>query len=211
MSSREPPFPIIMKNQSSENDTMCQFSPDKLKAVNAGAVNVLMVVLSVFTASCMHEWMKNVVMNGIEFERIRYSRNESDTISIIGYMKHDHVIQGYPCKKGWIHFTKHKELKLFCLSESCEVENVLLPAGCWIINARRSDVTTVVFPDDTIIQGFPVRGGGGAKGARTGFYKSGKLRNFFPYKDFVRNGEKFRKSIFNFVQITSDGKCSQVE
>lgn len=155
------------------------------------------------------KWIKNVEIDGIEYAKIRYSRNSSDTISIIGFMDNNNTIQGYPCKKGWIHFSKEKDLKLFCLSQTCEVENIMLPVDSWIINAHIDNFTTVVLPNDTIIQGYPVRGGGGVTGARTRFYKSGKLMSFFPSNNFVDNDVKFKKSIFNPVHISSDGTLTQ--
>jgi len=85
----------------------------------------------------------------------------------------------------------------------------MLPEGCWIIDFQNGDFTTVVFPNDTIIQGFPIRGGGGVKGVRTRFYKSGSLKSFFPSKDFISSDTEFKKSIFNSVQISPDGILTQ--
>jgi hypothetical protein len=147
-----------------------------------------------------------VEKEGMEFKKIRYSCNEEDTISIIGFLKSDIDIDHYPCKRGWVHFTKDWELKLFCLYKAAEVENVDLPKGSWIIENQKDDYITVVFPADTTIQGFPVRGGGGVKGARTQFYKSGELKNFFPAQDFVLNGIQYRKSLLNYVKLTRNGQ-----
>jgi hypothetical protein len=172
---------------------------------------LILLFLIIINISCAQSirWINNEEINSIQFKKIRYSCNDSDTISIIGFMNYNNIIQGYPCKKGWVHFTKEKDLKLFCLSETHEVENIMLPVGCWIIDTQNDNFTTVVFPNDTIIQGFPVSGGGGVKGARTRFYKSGKLKSFFPSKDFISNDTKFKKSIFHSVKILSDGSLIQ--
>ncbi|RLD35641.1 MAG: hypothetical protein DRI74_10490 [Bacteroidetes bacterium] len=159
--------------------------------------------------SCSHEWIKDVKINEIDFDKIRYSCNESDTISIIGFMKNDNEIQGYPCKKGWVHFTKEKEIKLFCLSKAYTIGHTKLPSMCWIIDARNDDFITVVFPNDTIIQGFSVRGGGGAKGVRTVFTKKGVLKSFFPSKDFIRNNVTYKRSLLNPVDILPNGSIEQ--
>lgn len=182
---------------------------NKIKMKKFKFTCLVLIIFSMIAISCTHEWIKDVKINGIEFEKIRYSCNESDTISIICFMKYDNIIQGYPCKKGWIHFTKEKDLKLFCLSELFDVENIILSENCWILDAQNCNFTTVVFPNDTIIQAYPISGGCGVKGARTKFYKSGKLKSFFPSKNFVISGTEFKKSIFNSVQISSDGNLTQ--
>lgn len=172
---------------------------------------LILLLFSILHISCVQnaKWIKNVEIDAIPFAKIRYSCNDSDTISIIAYLNNNTIIQEYPCNKGWVHFTKEKDLKLFCLSEPYEVADIMLPEGCWIIDAQNGDFTTVVFPNDTILQGFPVSGGGGVKGVRTKFYKSGSLKSFFPSNDFISNDTEFKNSIFNSVHISSDGKLTQ--
>jgi len=170
-----------------------------------------LIIVCLFIVFCVpgRKWIKDIEINGIEFEKMRYSCNDRDTISIIGFIKKNTEIEGYPCKKGWVHFTKQWKLKLFCLSESAIVENIPVPKGSWIIFTATNHYTTVVFPNNTFIQGFPVRGGGGVKGIRTRFDQTGKLVSFFPSKDFVRNNIQYKKSLIHPVIIAADGKLFQ--
>lgn len=170
---------------------------------------VPLIIISMLAISCSHQWIRNTRLNGIEFDKIRYSCNKSDTIAIIGYLRNDTMIQGYPCKKGWIHFTKDMEIKLLCLSKTYDLGETKLPPKSWIINAHHDDYITVVFPKDTLIQGYPVRGGGGVTGIRTRFDKTGVLKSFFPSTSFTQNSTTYKKSLINAVQVLPDGNLMQ--
>ena len=172
---------------------------------------VSIILLIGILISCIQQerWMRNVKINEVEFEKVRYSFKDRDTIAIIGFMKKNNEIQGYPCKKGWVHFTKDKKLELFCLSKPYVIENISLPKESWIINIQNDKFTTVVLPNDATIQELPVKGGKGVKGTRTIFYKNGDLKSFSPNQNFIKNGIKFKKSMLRPIQISSNKEITQ--
>ena len=49
--------------------------------------------------ACGAKWLRDVEMDGIKFKKIK----TGDSGIIIGYLNENTTIQGYPCKKGWVH------------------------------------------------------------------------------------------------------------
>jgi len=160
--------------------------------------------LCLLSSSC-HKWVYDGELNGIQFKKVRYSTSDSDTISIIGYIDENKVINEIPCAAGWVHFTSDWKLKLFCLSETSQIKNVVLPSGTWVVSNYTEESLVVVFPDDTIIGTFPVKGGGGSKGVHTSFYDDGNLKSFFAFEKFEHIGVTYKKSIFNSINLTEEG------
>ncbi len=163
------------------------------------------ISLFLFLPSC-NKWTYDEELNGIQFKKYKYSIGDNDTISIIGYIDSDMKINNIECAAGWIHLTPDMNLKLFCLAKPNQIKNVLLPKDTWIVSNYTYDNLTVVFPEDTLINEFPVKGGGGSKGAHTSFYDNGNLKSFFPFKKFEHNGIIYKKSIYKSVKLNENGE-----
>ncbi|HOZ29427.1 MAG TPA: hypothetical protein PLL66_00770 [Bacteroidales bacterium] len=167
-------------------------------------LTVLAIVSCVIFSSCK-KWVYDDELNDIQFKKYRYAISDNDTVSVIGYIEENKVINEIPCASGWVHFTADMKLKLFCLSETIEINNVLLPAGSWIVSNYSDENLIVVFPEDTLIGSFPVKGGGGSKGVQTSFYDNGNIKSFFPYQKFEYQGKEYKKSIFNSINLDENG------
>lgn len=176
-------------------------------------------ILLIVTTVCLNitcngqytKWQKNIEINNIQFEKLRYSLSGTDTTNIIGFVKNDTEIAGFPCKAGWVHFTKEWDPTLLCLSAATTVHNLKLVPNSWILLHPEKEYFSVVFPKDTTVQGYPCKGGGGSKGARTGFYKSGKLRSFFATRDVQIDDVDCKGSIFHSVQLHENGKLKSAK
>lgn len=180
----------------------------KFKYCISHCLIIITIILSFYACNgqVVKKWIKNITVNQIEFEKIRYVKENSDTISIIGFLKENTNINGLPCKKGWIHFTKDWEADLFCLSKSAVIDSVLFPENTWIVQKVHPEYIIVVYPHDTLINNYPVKGGGGSSGVHTTYYITGKIRSFFPYQDFDLQGIPCKKSIMQSVKFHSNGQ-----
>ena len=169
-----------------------------IKLFIAGLATLLITIFS----GCKN-WEYDTEKNGIHFSKI--SQPESGTI--IGYMTENQDIHGFPCEKGWIHFKQNWQLQSFQLSKEFTINNTLLPAHTWIHLPYHEGQTGYVcsLPHDYKIQGYLCGGSGGYKGTHTGFYNSGKLRNFFPPKDVTVDGVPCEASPFMFVGLYENG------
>ncbi|MDR0842253.1 MAG: hypothetical protein LBP68_02410 [Acidobacteriota bacterium] len=67
------------------------------------------------------------------------------------------VIDGYPVARG--QFNEAGELKAFYSSAPIEFHGDTFPTGTWIGLKADQRIATVVFPEDTTIQGYRIRGG----------------------------------------------------
>ena len=169
-------------------------------------------VIFFLSVSCNFQytkWDRNVSNEKMNFSRVRYSIQETDTTSIIGYLKNNTVINGYPCKQGWVHFTKDWQPKLFCLYKKSTVNNVQLRKGSWVVLNPGRNFFSVVFPNDTIVENFRCKGGGGVNGFQTSFYNSGKLKEFFTDENITIDHIECKHGIKNPIKLHENGKlCS---
>ena len=150
------------------------------------------------------KWEYNTEKNGISFKKIYQSKGGTHT----GYMTENHMIHGFPCEKGWIHFKKNWELLSFQLSENFIYKNEMLPAHTWVHLPYHDAQTGYVcsFPFDYKVQGYLCSGSGGYKGTHTGFYENGKLRSFFSSEDVLVNGIPCEASLLVNVKLHENGK-----
>lgn len=153
-------------------------------------------------------WEKNKEINGIRFQKLRYGIRDGDTLAIIGYLKTETQVAGYPCRADWIHFSKNWDLKLFRLSDEATINDFKYPKDAWI---RVTDDRTVicVFPQATRVQGYLCKGGGGAKGIQTAFYQSGRLRSFFSDDAIWIQGIKCKGGVFSIIGLYENGNLKQ--
>lgn len=158
----------------------------------------LCISIPVIFSSCnggYTAWQENKSVHGIEFDKIRYGIEDNDTTTVIGYLKADTMIDQYPCAADWVHFTKDWKLKLFRLSSKAEINNFEYCENSWIRFSQDGNVICV-FPENMTVQGYKCRGGGGASGISTSFYKNGRLQYFYSEGD-IRIGDVLCKSNVN--------------
>jgi hypothetical protein len=171
---------------------------------------VAILVTVALTSSCSGQytkWEKNITINNIEFKKIRYGLNESDTTVIIGFLKQSTFIDGYRCKANWIHLNKNRKPVLFQLDEETVINNIAFQKDSWII--KDGENLACVFVRDTVIQGYLCRGGGGPKGIQTSFYTDGNLKSFFARGD-VRIGKvKCQGGIIHPVILYENGTLKE--
>ncbi|MBN2420488.1 MAG: hypothetical protein JXL81_13950 [Deltaproteobacteria bacterium] len=173
----------------------------KKNTVKIISLNLILVISTCFSG-CKN-WEYNIEKNGIHFTKICESENRT----IIGYMKENLYIQGFPCEKGWIHFKKDWQLQSFQLSKGFTYNNTPLPAHTWILFPYHESQTGYVLalPFDYEIQGYLCGGSGGYKGTHTGFYDNGRLRSFFPPEDVAVDGIPCEASLLYNVNLYENG------
>lgn len=154
-------------------------------------------------------WEKDVIVNQIDFEKLRYAMDGKDTIAIIGYLKNPGLIEGYPCAADWVHFTKDWKLELLRLNQSTVINNFEYSKDCWIRFKKKDHTVICVFPDDAIIQGYECRGGGGASGIQTVFYENGRLKYFYSHDDLQIGGVLCKGGVFSIIGLHPDGSLME--
>ncbi len=170
---------------------------------------VFIVLLSISCSSQYTNWERDVNKKNMNFSKVRYALHKTDTICIMGYLKSNTDIKGYPCKKGWIHFTEKWQPKLFCLYKKSTINHVQLPEGSWVLLNPGDEFFSVVFPLDTTIDNYKCKGGGGVTGIQTSFYNSGKLKEFFTDKNITIDNIECENGIRNPIKMYENGKlCS---
>ena len=163
---------------------------------------ILFLMINLSFIGCKN-WVYDVEENGIHFKKIYQSKGGTNT----GFMTDIHTIQGFPCEKGWIHFKKDWRLLSCQLCEDFIYNGTLVPVHTWVhfpYDANRSGYV-FSFPNDYEVQGYVCGGSGGYKGTHTGFYKSGKLRSFFPPEDVIVGGVPCEASLLTNVNLYENG------
>lgn len=165
------------------------------------------IILWALFSSCLGytKWERDVEMNGIEFKKIRYS----DSGGIIAYLDKNTTIQGYPCKKGWVHFHENKDLKSFALEKSIKINYLEIPVGTWMTLNQDGLLSLCAFPDNIDIQGYLCRGTGGPKGVQVSFYESGALRVFFSPDPIEIQGIPCKGGVFNSIVLHENGDLKE--
>lgn len=184
--------------------------PAKIK-VGLCQTAIFTLLFTLIVTSChgyYTAWEKNKEIHGIHFQKLRYGVLDGDTLAIIGYLKTDTQVAGYPCRADWIHFTKNWDLKLFRLSDEAIINHFEYPKDAWI---RFSDDRAVicVFPEATRVQGFLCKGGGGVKGIQTAFYQNGRLRSFFSDDAIWIQGIKCKGGVFSIIALHENGNLKE--
>ena len=110
-------------------------------------------------------------------------------------LKHDTVIQGYPCAKGYTWFYADGQLSECFISRDIDVGEAHIPKGSIIdlfpVQDDRRRLIGVMLNHNTVISGVRCSGGGllgPAEGAGTTLYPSGKLYACSPVEDQVVQG-----------------------
>jgi len=172
------------------------------------AVHLLCLLLC--TVSCA-PWQvgaeKDVEKNGIAFETFK----EEDDGSKLGILAGDTVIDGWPCKKGFIVFHADWSLDELLLSRDYEYNGIPMPAGTWVFPDAQGNPGICMFPVDVEIQGHLCRGGwGGKEGVMVSFHPSGKVKQYYCREDPVIDGVPCKGSVFSSgITLYENGRLAQ--
>ena len=172
------------------------------------ASTILLLVLG----GCAGWQEKNVVRNGIHFDKLRTEelRQEPAATIIVGELAADSEIYGYPCARGFIVFHDNWQLREFKLTRVYPFREFRIPAGTWMFPDRHGNIKTCNFPRDVEIQGHLCRGGrGGLEGVQTSFYENGSLESYFSRKDVVINGIPCLGSVFHPITLHENGQLKR--
>jgi len=150
-------------------------------------------------------WSRDVTRKGIEFEKYR----QSSAGTHIGDLPTDQMIEGFQVQRGWVHFYPDWTLKFFQISADTLWLGNSLPAHSWIKLDCKGTISTVCLPRDMTIQGYPVNGSGGPKGAHTCFYPSGKLRSFFATEPLIVDGVSCKTGVLHLIALHENGRLKQ--
>ncbi len=163
---------------------------------------VIGIFICLIVTGCVH-WERDVIMHGIHFDKFAY---DSKLGSPKGYLAADTIIQGYPCKKGFVSFYDDWKLDEFQLSQPVRLnDEVVIPTNSWGFLDRDGNLTTCMLPVDLEIQGYPCRGGGGKAGFMTSFHKNGNLKYFFTKDDIEIDSIPCSGSIFHGIGLHESG------
>lgn len=160
------------------------------------------IFICILLSSCLGHgrWQRDVEIEGIRFKKIR-----SGESGIIGRLSEDTTIQGYPCKKGWVHFYNNQDLKSFTLERPMKINNIEIPASTWVTLNEKGALILCAFPCDMEIQGHMCRGTGGPKGVQVSFYENGALKIFFSPETVVIQGVPCKGGVFNYIELHENG------
>ena len=149
---------------------------------------------------------KDVVKNGISFQSFR----ELDDGSKLGELAEDTVIDGWPCKRGFVVFHPDWRLDELQLSRDYERNGVFMPAGTWVFPDARGNPGTCMFPRDVEIQGYRCRGSRmGKSGFMTQFYSTGQLKLFWTRKPVEVDGVVCKDSLFTEISLHANGRLRE--
>lgn len=176
-----------------------------MKNTMLGTVMSGMLVL--WAAGCypVVEWEHDAVREGIHFERL----GQRDSGTIVGIISEDTIIQGYPCKKGWVHFVSEFKLLNFMASQPIENGANVIPEDSYIRLNDQGQITVCALPRTMEIQGHLCKGTGGPKGVHTTFYPGGELHCFFAPKAVDIDGIPCKGGVFQYIQLHPNGKLKQ--
>ncbi len=183
---------------------------DKTKIAKRNSTCLILLLNLFFLFSCsscdlLFRWQKDVEMDGINYKKLRHSKSRT----IIGYLSKDSVVQGYPCKAGWIHFYEDSTLQNFTLLDSMTINNVDIPAKTWVTLSEQGVLVRCAFPENIKIQGYWCRGSGGPKGVMVSFHPNGKIKRFFAPKSVEIDGVPCKGSIFHIIGLHDNGRLME--
>lgn len=162
-------------------------------------VIIVLVIVGIFMSGCV-EWEKDVVLNGIRFEK--FCRG-----NMMGYLAEDTIIQNYPCKKSFVVFYDDWSLDEFQVSKSFEFNDFVIPAKTWVSLDKDGNITICMFPRDIRVQGHLCRGSiMGRESIHTVFHKNKKLKCFFARKDVNIDSIPCKGSVFCPILLHDNGK-----
>ncbi|MFT3783087.1 MAG: hypothetical protein QM790_13850 [Nibricoccus sp.] len=119
----------------------------------------------------------------------------------------DVVIQGRPCKRGWLRLHPNGVPSSFTLSRELRIGSLQIPADTWVQQNEKGVVVLCAFPADTEVQGLVCRGTGGAKGVQVELHPSGTLKKMFLARDTYIQGVPCAANMFSgMVEFYENGR-----
>jgi len=173
---------------------------------------IILLCLLLCTVSCA-PWQvgaeKDVVKNGMEFETFK----EEEDGSKLGILAGETVIDGYPCRKGFVVFHPDWRPDELQLSRDHERNGIAMPAGTWVFPNDQGNPGVCMFPRDIEIQGMPCRGSRmGKSGVMTSFHDSGALKHFFTRDPLQVDGVLCRGGVFGpGIHLHENGRLAKCE
>jgi hypothetical protein len=161
------------------------------------------ITLGLFIVGCMG-WQENVTVQGVAFSRAKV---QSDGM-VIGELKEDTVIDGRPCKRGWVHLQANGVPVGFTAGQEIDLGRFKIPENTWVIQSDEGVVKVCAFPSDTMVQGQTCSGGGllgGSEGIQTSFYPDGALKEYFLPVDTVIQNVPCKATVMAPVELYEDG------
>ena len=168
---------------------------------------LLLFVILIYTVGC-ELWEigaeNNVVKNGIKFEAFR----ENDDGTKTGNLAEDTVIEGWPCRQGFVNFYADWRLDECHLSREYERNGIVMPEGTRVFPDRRGNPGVCLFPYDVEVQGYRCRGNRRG-GFMTTFYPYGQLHWFYSREPVEVNGVTCTDSLTEAIYLHPDGRLQQ--
>ena len=147
---------------------------------------------------------KNVVRNGIKFETFR----ENDDGSGMGTLAEDTVVDGWPCRQGFIDFHADWRLDECHLSREYERNGIVMPASTRVFPDKSGNPGVCLFPHDVTIQGYRCRGNKSG-GFMTAFYPNGRLHWFYTRDPVVVDNITCKNTLFQAIYLHPDGRLQK--
>ena len=149
---------------------------------------------------------RDLVRNGIGFESLR----ENSDGSSIGKLAEDTVIEGWPCRQGFVAFHAGWRLDECHLSREYERNGIVMPEGTRVFPDKAGNPGICMFPHDTNVQGYLCRGSRSG-GFMTAFYASGRLHWFYSRDPVMVNGITCKNSLFEAIYLHPDSRLRQCQ
>lgn len=173
-------------------------------------LGILMIALFFCTSACA-PWQvgaeKNVVKKGIRFDAFR----EEEDGQKLGLLTGDTVIDGWPCREGFVALHGNWKPEELQLAEDYRRNGIPFPAKTWVFVDEQGNPTACMLPRDVEIQGHICRGGwGGKEGVMVSFYPGGELKQYFCREDPVIDGVPCSGSVFHCgITLHENGRLKQ--
>jgi len=150
---------------------------------------------------------KNVVKNGIRFDSFR----EGEDGQKLGILAGDTVIDGWPCRKGFVVLHGNWKPDELQLAKGHRRNGIDFPAKTWVFVDEQGNPKACMLPRDLEIQGHRCRGGwGGKEGVMVSFYPGGALKYYCCREDPVIDGVPCDGSMFHCgITLHENGRLKQ--
>lgn len=89
---------------------------------------ILGVCLAVFPAAGCRSWQHQTTVQGVTFQKVRFER---DGLAI-GVIERDTVIQGRPCRRGWVQVYSNGVPAAFTSARDISLDRLTIPSGTWV-------------------------------------------------------------------------------
>ncbi|MGC9341324.1 MAG: hypothetical protein ACP5E3_01340 [Bacteroidales bacterium] len=185
-------------------------------------INTLIVFLAILMASSNNtqaqygNWHKDTIFHGIEFKKIRFRNDGKESLFAKGILKHNTIIQGYPCYREII-LDKEGNPKQFILYRRATIAGNEFEKDTRVVIQRDGDYSIWCLYE-AIVQGYQCKGTSHKRKLFLGLpgsnklvlYPGGSLKTFMPVDNIQIQGVWCRSSAFGGpVRLYESGKLKQ--